>query len=391
MITRKRNEGSISYRHVEDRWEVRISQGRDIHGKLRRKSLYAKTEEEAVKLLRSAGGQVANGEILTASSLTIARLLRQWMDNSHDDLRPTTRRGYEGAIRLHLTPAFGHLRVGQLTRPMVLQWLNRHKAEQNGVHRRRIALAHAVLRSALTWARSMELVSTNAAQLPRQPNQKKTTQAKRRQKTLTLAQAIALLDAAKGHRLEALFMVILLCGLRLGEALGLPWDAISPSGDMHIYQQLQRVDGEWIIQEPKTESANRVLELPDLCMTALQTHRQRQREDRLKAGKDWVETGLVFTTYQLHRGRGKVGSYLDQKNINRVLYRLLEQIDAPRLSAHALRHSAVSILIAEGMRGEEIQQLVGHAEQRTTLDLYGHLMKRTAVKAARHMEAVFGK
>ncbi len=40
---------------------------------------------------------------------------------------------------------------------------------------------------------------------------------------------------------------------------------------------------------------------------------------------------------------------------------------------HQLRHTCVSVLIAEGANPKEIQEWVGHASIEETMDTYGHL------------------
>jgi integrase len=71
-----------------------------------------------------------------------------------------------------------------------------------------------------------------------------------------------------------------------------------------------------------------------------------------------------------------------------MLYTLLERADVPRRRFHDLRHSAASLLIAEGVALVEVSMLLGHSELRVTADLYSHLQQQTAATAARHMQAV---
>ena len=74
----------------------------------------------------------------------------------------------------------------------------------------------------------------------------------------------------------------------------------------------------------------------------------------------------------------------------RVLHDLLDSADPkiPRRRFHDLRHSAASLLIAAGVELVEVSQLLGHSEIRVTSDLYAHLMRPTAAKAARMMDAI---
>jgi integrase len=317
--------------------------------------------------------------------------LNDWYATNSDGWRLSTRRCYRAAIDLYLIKAFGLLRLEHLSPQMVQRWLVQHKT-QHGV-RRRIVLAHAVLRSALAEARRLQLVTINAAELVKVPKP-----ISRRIVPLTVEQAGAFLKVADTHRLGALFSVALACGLRLGEATGLLWDDVNvESGEVQVRQQLQVVNKRLVLQDLKTEKSRRALILPDVCIKGLREHRKRQLEERLREGARWVDSGLVFTTYRVCREgkelRLKVGAGLHPRNVLRVLHRLLDDAEPkiPRRRFHDLRHSAASLLIAAGVELVEVSQLLGHSELRVTADLYSHLQKQTAAKAARLMEAVLSR
>ena len=379
---RGKGEGTIRQR-ADGRWEARIDLGRGLDGRRRRKSVFAATQAEAVHRLRTFGGRVAAGEGLTTSTPTVATYLDDWFATRADTWRASTRRGYRGAIDRYLIPAFGPRRLEQLTPLLVQRWLTQHKTAHGA--RRRITLAHAVLRSALSEARRLQLVSTNAAECVRVPKPRVGAIV-----PLTVEQATAFLTVAGEHRLSALFAVTLACGLRLGEACGLRWENVDlDTGEIRIRQQLQQVGPSLELQPLKTAKSRRTLMLPEICLHALRTHRTQQLAERLHAGTDWVDTGLVFTTYR-HRQGAKVGTALHPRNVLRTLHRLLAAADPPipRVRFHDLRHSAASLLIAAGVELVEVSLLLGHSELRVTADLYAHLQAQTATKAARTMDAV---
>ncbi|HET7695710.1 MAG TPA: site-specific integrase, partial [Vicinamibacterales bacterium] len=193
----------------------------------------------------------------------------------------------------------------------------------------------------------------------------------------------------RSHRLSVLFSVALACGLRLGEVTGLRWEDVDlERGELRIRVQLQALKKQLVLQELKTEKSQRTLALPTVCVDALRRHRTHQREERLKAGANWVDTRLVFTTFREKRG-GKVGAALHPRNVLRTLYGLLAACNLPRVRFHDLRHSAASLLIAEGVELVEVSLLLGHSELRVTADVYAHLQQQTSAKAARHMDAIF--
>jgi integrase len=214
---RGKGEGSIRER-ADGRWEVRIDLGRGLDGKRRAKSVFAPTQADAVRAMKRLNGRAVDGQVLTTTTPTVKVFLAGWMatgmTTNGEPWRPSTKRSYQAAIDLYLVPAFGNRRIEQLTPLLVQRWLTDHKTEHGA--RRRIALAHAVLRSALAEARRLQLVATNAADLAKVPKP-----TPRKILPLTVEEARALLAVAHRHRLGALFSVALASGLRLGEATGL--------------------------------------------------------------------------------------------------------------------------------------------------------------------------
>lgn len=396
---RGHGEGSITER-ADGRWMVRVDLGRGVDGKRRRKTAYAETQADAVEQLRRLGGRAVDGQLLTTATPMVATFLEDWFATNSDTWRPSTRRGYRGAIDRFLKPAFGTLRLEQLSPAIVQRWLVDHKTQHGA--RRRIALAHACLRSALAEAQRLQLVTINAATLVKVPKP-----VARAIAPLNVEQATTFLSAAANHRLEALFSVALACGLRLGEALGLKWEDVDlETGEVRVRQQLQRDGKRLVLAELKTLKSRRTLALPKVCLEALKRHRKEQLEERLKAGFSWKDTGLIFTSFA-NRGAGPsrrcpdrnstpadgqryLGMPLDPRNVLRALGDVLEAAKLPHVRFHDLRHSAASLLIAEGVELVEVSMLLGHSELRVTADLYTHLVKQTAAKAATRMDFLLG-
>ena len=393
MAKRGRGEGSIGLRG-DGRWHVRVPLPRDEQtGKRRYKHKYAATQAEAVELLKRASGHALAGELRTTSTPRVGAFLDKWHEQYSPDWKPATRRCYRLAIDAHLKPAFGHLRLEQLSPSKIQRWM-RQQADEHGA-RRRIALARAALRSALSEAVRLDMVSRNVAAA----RFKVPTAKKRPICPFEMDESARFVQAAAKHRLGALYTITLALGMRAGEVTGLAWSNIDldTTGEVRLRQQLQAVavprakdapKGRGrnrrvlVLQELKTEKSRRTLALPDVGIEALKTYRTRQREERLKAGATWKnDHDLVFTT--------TTGRPLDPRNVLRTFYALQTAAGiTPRRRLHDLRHSTASILIALGVQLAEISLLLGHSELRTTSDLYGHLVKQTAAKAASYMQGV---
>ena len=91
-----------------------------------------------------------------------------------------------------------------------------------------------------------------------------------------------LLEDAKGDRFECLYALSLMCGLRMGECLGLKWSDIDlDAGTLWVHRQLQRVSdgGGLVISEPKNAS-RRTVALPQRVVEAIKRHGECQLEEK---------------------------------------------------------------------------------------------------------------
>jgi integrase len=165
-----------------------------------------------------------------------------------------------------------------------------------------------------------------------------------------------LIEAAKGHRLEALFTAAVALGFRMGECLGLQWADIDFARRVltvaHNLQRIKRVqrgdvvkDGEAkterLLGRPK-EKKIKPLRLPAAVFDALERHRLKQVEERRLPGIAWKGDGnYVFTS--------TVGTPLEERRLDREFKLLCDTAGLRRVRFHDLRHSAASILIAQGV------------------------------------------
>ena len=100
----------------------------------------------------------------------------------------------------------------------------------------------------------------------------------------------------------AAYVLVLVLGLRKGEVLGLTWDDVDfDAAELTIGRQLQRVRGQLLHRETKTEGSDTTLPLPSICVAALRLRRRRAGRGSSQAGQRWRRTNLIFTTATAHR------------------------------------------------------------------------------------------
>ena len=132
-----------------------------------------------------------------------------------------------------------------------------------------------------------------------------------------------------------------------------------------------------MLVEPKSQSSRRTVILPAVAISAFRRHRANQEQQRLLAGTSWKgnDWDLVFTS--------RVGTPLFERNVLRTFKTILRKADLPNLRIHDLRHSAVAILIAQGVSARAISELIGHSAVGFTLQVYGHPMEKTNARQRR--------
>ncbi len=378
MTTRRgHNEGSIYQRASDGKWVGSINLGYGPDGKRKRKPIYGKTRKEVAEKMKVALRDQQQGTLIVGKSQTTEQFLTHWLQETvRPTIRASTYEAYEWRVRVHLIPSLGRIPLQQLTPQHVQSFIN-HKLE-SGLSPHTVSDIHGVLRHALNQAVKWNLAARNVAALVDKPRF-----VQPQMRYLTPEQAKALLSAVKGDRLEAFYSVAVPLGLRRGEALGLRWEDVDfDKGLLHVRQALQRVGGKLQFTEPKTRTSRRSINLPQICVAALRAHRIRQLEERLLAGDRWQEHGLVFPT--------GIGTPYEPDNLQRHLHRMLERAGLPHVRIHDLRHTAASLMLAQGIQPKVISEILGHSRIGVTLDIYGHLYEPARQEAADKMDQLLG-
>ena len=221
-----------------------------------------------------------------------------------------------------------------------------------------------VLGAALHEAERREMINRNVARLAYLPATAAPPKSKR---SLTRQQVQALKQVAPSHRDGVAVMLTVTMGLRPGEVLGLPWNAVDlKSGTLTVKQALVRLPGSTLVIEPPKVGSSRQLKMPDFLVASLKSHRSAQRKERM-AAPAWEDTGLIFTT--------KIGTPIDQSNFRRSVDSLLLKIGEDDFSPNELRHTAVSLLVDAGVHLQEVADFVGHTDVRMLATAYRHKVR----------------
>lgn len=381
------------------RWRLRLYLGRDGDGKRRIYTATFDTKREAERERDRLRG------VSRPSREPLGDYMAAWVEDvKAGELRPQTLYDYRRIVRRYLTdppagtPAVGRVPLNRLTTEDV-QRLYAHLREVDGLAPRTIQYFHAVLRQGLTYAVNTGALARNPTDVAKPPRRHQAGQEPEREKirAMTEEEAGRFLEAARGRRLEALWLVLVTGGLRPGEALGLRWaDVDLEGGKLHVRRSLLRrgVEG-WKLQPPKTKRARRTVVLPELATEALRAWSSRQKRERLKAGGEYEDHGLVFTT---HFGKPLHRTNLARRDYRRVLEAAeLGTYDGegkgrrfvPGFRLYDLRHTCATLLLLAGENPKVVSERLGHASIALTLDTYSHVLPSMQEAAAEKLERMF--
>jgi integrase len=119
-----------------------------------------------------------------------------------------------------------------------------------------------------------------------------------------------------------------------------------------------------------------------LVLSELLAHRRRQEEERKLAGSRWKDTDFVFTT--------GIGTPLEPRNLERAFAEIVRTAQVPHIRIHDLRHTAATLLLAQGVHPRVVMELLGHSGIAITMNTYSHVVPALRKEAAETMNAVLG-
>ena len=344
----------------------------------KRRHVYARTAKEAKKLRDDAIRDAQIGIIAPPHRTTTGAYLRAWVDDvAAHRLAPRTVERYRGIVTGHIIPAIGKVPLSKLTSQHIAR-LYAEKAD--ALAPASVRYVHAVLRSALAQAVQWRLLSVNPANGVKPPRKPRNAI-----HPLNGAEARALIEATQADPLSALYVTALHTGMRLGELLGLTWEAIDWSrGAIEVRGTLQRKGpGEYAIEQPKTPGSRRTVPMSPTLAETLRSHRSRELERLMALGYGRDDMSYVFTD--------KWGHPIFWGHVtDRMLRPLCRQAGIREIRFHDLRHTAASLMLSNGVPVHVVSAILGHTSPTTTLSVYAHLIPGDQETAIRKLDEALG-
>lgn len=363
-------------------WRITVSNGYNPDGSKRRLQRTVKVDptktenaqrKEVEKLAAAIETDYRRHLITDGKKVTIAELADEFMKDhvTRRKLAVSTAAQYNDLIKGRIVPALGKRAVQDLTPREINQFYQRLENEPAMTARSRTGKLsgtyrlkyHVTLHSMLAFAVKMGYISVNPADAVEPP--RKDTKETAFYELADCCRLLDALDALEDVQWRLFFTMAIYTGMRPGELIGLNWSDIVGNvltvraGSVHVkYEGTARTD------RPKTQKSIRMIDLPPAVMTLLKQHRKEQAEYKFGFGKEWPEPEAVFT--------GSLGYRLNMSSPTKKFQKIVKEYGLRPITLYGLRHTAATIMIAQGLNARDVAARLGHAQTSTTLNIYAH-------------------
>ncbi|MEG2638952.1 MAG: tyrosine-type recombinase/integrase [Clostridiales bacterium] len=254
--------------------------------------------------------------------------------------------------------------------------LNEGKATLSG---QTIQHHHRLISTILSTAVEWEAISSNPCQRVKPPKV-----APSAPRYLDEVEAVQLLAAISHEepKYRMITTLLLLTGMRRGEAMGLEWKDINfEQSVINIVRTSQYISGQGIItDETKNESSKRAIKSPNSLLVDLRKYRLWQNEERLKIGDQWENHDRLFTQWN--------GKPMNPDTFSQWFHDFVERKGLPDIVAHSLRHTNATLQIANGVPITTVAGGLAHATPATTTKIYSHEIKSADAAAPEVLENI---
>jgi len=349
---------------ADGRYVTRVKDGFKEDGKAKYKYVYAATEAELTKKVKSYERQQEH-DYVDPEKTTITEWLDHWLnDVKKGTVAQNTWEFYRSVINVVIKPDLGAITLAKLQPKTIRTFYTKLKNE--GLSDARINHTHVVLNNSMKVALEDGILDRNPCFHSTVKEKAKKPQKKKDIFVFTQDQIDALIAYQSGWW-KAFVHLGWATGMRREELLGLRWmDIDTKKCTVSIFQALIYTEDEGLkIVPPKNESSFRTITVDKSCMAEMLRHQESQKEERRVAGVILNARDLVFSIK---------GALPDPRNISKEFKDRCLKAGLPEEShLHALRHTHATQLLKAGVHPKKVQYRLGHSTYQMTMDIYSHV------------------
>ncbi|GMB02046.1 site-specific integrase [Pelosinus sp. IPA-1] len=376
----------------ENSYLLTVTAGYDGQGKqiCHTKTITANSPTEAKRFYHEFATEVQRGNVTLTGKLKIKDFAERWFkEYCQKNLAPKTQQTYKLYIDKRIIPALGHIDIAKLKPLQVLAFINnlqedglRLDGKAGTLSSEAVTYCYRVLSSMLRDAVQWQIIPNSPCDRVKPPTLKKTkTDVYNEEQTYKMLECLEVEEIK--HR--TIILLALASGLRIGELCGLEWSDIDLNeGHLTVNRASQSLSGFGTFDKsPKNNSSNRTVTLPTSIISLLKQYKAWQNAECLRLGDKWNKTDRLFTQWN--------GNKICTTSPSQWFSKFLKRHGLPHITFHSLRHTSATLLIASGASLKSVSSRLGHADIRTTGNIYSHALQSVDTQLADSMNTFLTK
>lgn len=327
-----------------------------------------KAEQKRIEILNEYTEKLS---LYNYEDILFSDFLKKWLVEIKHTISENTYYIYDKVVSGVICPYFKDLGVKLSDlKTYHIQDFYSYKMEYDGVSATTIWHYHANIHKALKFAVKTERIKSNPADNVELPKREKHVVDYYNAEELK-----TLLRAVKNTELETVVLIATWFGLRRGEIIGLKWSSIDLVNKTLTVNGTMVLTNEMKYQETaKNKSSLRTLPMTDEAVNYFNALKVKQEDNRKRYGRRYNNDWNDFVCVREN------GDIIKLSYVSKKFPQLCKKCDLRPINIHALRHSNISLLLANNITLKEIQEWAGHSTYSTTADIYAHIQSQNKIK-----------
>lgn len=400
----QRKDGMYEYRYIDSKgvsrsvYSWRLTQADKLHGDKDEGPCLREMEQ---KITRDMQDEI---DTFTAQHMTLNEFFDAYIEER--TLKDSTRTNYKYMYKRYMRNGIGLRKLSSFKYSDIKKFYN-SLIRERGLKPNTLETIHTILHPIFTTAVRDGYIRSNPASGAMAEIKKSHDWEKPKRHALTAEQQAAFvnyLSTSEEYKLwKPIFTVLLGTGCRVGEIIGIRWkdcdfenNIISINHNL-IYRQADDGKCGYTITTPKTKAGIREIPMFEEVREALLSEYERQKEVGFNEMVIDGYSGFVF--------RNRFGRVFNPNNLNRAIERIIRDYNAeekekakaegrmpiiiPHFSVHNLRHTFCTRMCentSDKNTLKMIQEIMGHSDISTTLDIYTELTREKKVEAFHELQ-----
>jgi integrase len=346
----------------------------DEAGKIKQKSI-AKygLKKKAERHLIELKAEIQNEKYMFSNDITVTDRCYRYINENKRDWSPYTVKNRLSWVKLNVAPFFKDTKMENLTIHQIQRYLN-YLYENFTVESAKTRFGF--FRSVVKECYRMKEIKENLCDFVKSPKKEASSIAD----VYTREEILQLFKLLEDKHFELPILLIVLLGLRKGEAYGLTWDDIDfDNNTVRIEQISIYLDGSLIFKSPKTTDSKRLLSAPIELMDKLKKEKLKQNELKLQ--------GVLENKYNLVCLNKELKPYKND-DLNRYYRKFCKENNFRQLRIHDLRHTNATLLLLSGTDMKTVSGRLGHTDIKITMNKYSHVLEEMDRKASENLSNI---